>query len=76
MATMGRPATNKHRVAASRWRTWSEPARRVFNTVYEEMRPENQSYYTHPQAVLMPKTHWETLRWNVAWEAADAADTK
>lgn len=71
---MGRPVTNKHKVPKGQWRDWSNTARRVFNVTYESMRPSMQWAFMHPEAPLMPKQHWETVRWNAAWQAADAAD--
>ena len=71
---MGRPVANKHRVAKKEWRKWSEHARRVFNDLYGELPPKSQWKVVSPYATLVPETHWQVLRWNVAWLAAEAAN--
>ena len=71
---MGRPVHNRHKVPKVQWDLWSNHARKVFNTLYHSMRPSMQFAFTHPQAAPIPKKHWETTRWNAAWEAAEAAD--
>lgn len=72
--TAGRPVANKYKVRASRWKRWSRQAQRVFNLTYYSMRPKMQHLFLHPKAVTMSREHWETIRWNAAWIAADAAD--
>lgn len=66
----GRPVANKHKVPVREWRKWSRNAQRVFNTVMAELRPHMQVDLTHPSAPLMPKAHWETIRWNAAFATA------
>lgn len=73
---MGRPVINKYKVPKKQWDGWSNHARKVFNTMYHNLRPSMQFAFTHPQAAPVPKKHWETTRWNVAWEAAEQADSK
>lgn len=74
MAQLGRPAVNKHKVPKKQWDAWSNDARRVFNALHYAMRPMNQFAFIHPDAAPMSKKHWETTRWNAAWEAACAVD--
>lgn len=71
---MGRPVRNRYEVPKRQWGRWSNLARSVFNKVYSDMRPSTQLLYTHPDAAPMPLRHWETLRWNAAYIAADAVD--
>lgn len=73
-SNMGRPVTNRYRVPARQWAAWSNHARKVFNTMYHSMRPSMQFAFLHPQAAPLSKKHWETTRWNVAWEAAQTVD--
>ena len=71
---IGRPVVNKHKVPKSQWDKWSNHARKVFNTMYHSMRPTMQFAFLHPEAAPLAKKHWETTRWNAAWEAACATD--
>lgn len=71
---MGRPVLNKHGVNKTQWARWSNHARGVFNRMYDALRPSNQPLWHHPKAAMLSHTHWRTLRHNVAWEAACAAD--
>lgn len=73
-SNMGRPVLNKHKVPKLQWDRWSNHARKTFNTMYQSMRPSMQFAFVHPQATPVSKQHWETTRWNVAWEAAEIAD--
>jgi hypothetical protein len=71
---IGRPVVNKHNVPKRQWEAWSNPARKVFNTMYHSLRPSLQFAFIHPDAPPHSKKHWETTRWNVAWESAQAVD--
>ena len=71
---MGRPVVNKHKVPAKQWDSWSNHARKVFNTMYHSLRPSMQFAFIHPEVSPMAKKHWETTRWNAAWEAASVTD--
>jgi len=70
----GRPVANKNAVPKKQWNRWSRQAQKVFNSLYHSMRPRMQYVYTHPAAKAMLRDHWETIRWNAAWMAADAVD--
>lgn len=70
--TRGRPVANRYKVPVRTWRRWSKAAQKVFNILYESMRPGMQWVYMHPDAPLMDAKHWATVRWNAAWEAANA----
>jgi hypothetical protein len=71
---MGRPVTNKYKVPKRQWEAWSNAARRMFNRMYYTLRPSMQYAFIHLGAAPIPRQHWETTRWNVAWEAAQAVD--
>lgn len=71
---IGRPVTNRHKVPVKQWRRWSNHAKKVFNDVMQSMRPKMQWAFLHPKAKPMMKEHWQTVRWNAAWEAAHAAN--
>lgn len=71
---LGQPVKNRHGVPKKQWDKWHNLARRVFNNVYESMRPNMQWAFHHPDAVLLKKEHWQTTRWNAAWTAASAAN--
>lgn len=72
--SMGRPVVNKHKVPKKQWDLWSNQARKVFNTLYHSMRPTMQFAFIHPEMYPASKRHWETTRWNAAWEAACIVD--
>lgn len=69
---MGRPVSNKYGVPKKQWSKWSNTAKRMFNRMFYEMR--HQWVYLHPDAPVLSREHWKTVRWNVAWIAANAAD--
>lgn len=71
---VGRPVANRHEVNKKQWAKWKRPAQRLFNAMMDELRPGMQSIMAHPAATLIPKEHWEVLRWNVAFTAAAAAN--
>jgi len=73
---MGRPVLNKHKVPKAQWDAWSNHARKVFNTMYYNLRPTMQFVFLHPEMPALSKRMWETTRWNVAWEAAEQVDGK
>lgn len=66
-------AENEYSVGRDRWRSWSEHARRVFNSVYLQMSSDVGSFM-HTNADVPPATHWNVTAWNAAWTAADAVD--
>lgn len=72
--SLGRPVGNKYKVPARQWKKWSRLAQKVFNNVFESMRPSMQHAFHHPEAQLLPSKHWSTVRWNAAWIAACAAN--
>ena len=71
---VGRPVANKNKVPKKQWDKWSRQAQKVFNLVYRSMRPSNQHVYHHPEAPMLAARHWQTVRWNASWIAADAVD--
>lgn len=73
-ANMGRPVANRFKVPQKLWRKWSNHAKRVFNTVMDNMRPAMQWQFLHPKTTALPKEQWNTTRWNAACVAASAAD--
>lgn len=68
---LGHPVTNKNKVPVVQWRKWTNHAKKVFNDMYHAMRPSMQGTITHPEMFPLQKEHWQTLRWNAAWLAAD-----
>jgi len=64
---------NPHKVPLKKWRKWSDTARRAFNDTYPFMR-DNPGLVTHPKSPEQKAGHWNTICWNAAWLAADAAD--
>jgi len=71
---LGHPVKNRFKVPTKKWRKWSNHAKKIFNDMYHELRLTMQATYAHPNALPLPKDHWETLRWNVSWIAANTAD--
>lgn len=70
-SNMGQPVKNKHKVPKKVWNNWTNLGRRVFNDMMYELRPSMALTVSHPDAPPMPKAHWEVLRHNAAWLAAD-----
>lgn len=68
---IGRPVSNRYKVPAKQWEKWSNTARRVFNGTYFAMRPSMQFAFLHPKAAPISREHWDTVRWNAAWMAAE-----
>lgn len=66
-------AKNINRVPMKKWKQWSEPARTVFNRVYDYAL-NNQWAMLHPKSPVPKTDHWKTTAWNTAWIAADAVD--
>lgn len=71
---IGRPISNKHKVPKKMWRRWSRQAKRTFNAMMYSMRPRMQPIVQHPDAPLLSRDHWHTIRWNTSCIAADAVD--
>lgn len=44
----------------------------MFNQICREMK--KQELICHPQTKNLPLNQWETIIWNTAWLAANAAD--
>ena len=70
---MGRPIGNRHRVPKKQWNKWNPIAQDMFNQMYMSVR-HNQSILHHPHAPMLTSVQWQTVAWNVAWLAADAAN--
>lgn len=51
------------------WRKWNIQCRFIFNNVYAQM-DQNMA---HPKQPRISDELWDTIRWNSAWLAADAA---
>lgn len=64
---------NTHRVPVKQWYRWSDVAKRVFNSVYEQMTKKTEMFL-HPDSCMPISKHWKTTCWNAAWTAADAVD--
>lgn len=62
---------NVYSVPNRQWRKWNQQARFIFNHVYNQT--EYQDTVKHPNQTRMPSHHWDTIRWNTAWLAAEAA---
>jgi hypothetical protein len=63
---------NRYRVPKRQWRNWSEPARQMFNTIYNTMR--DQKLFLHSDVLPMSVKCWKVTRWNAAWTAASHHD--
>ncbi len=59
-------------VPKKQWQKWSPAARAVFNAVFRAT--SDQSLIKHPKAPFLSAAQWMTIRWNMAWLAADASD--
>lgn len=71
---VGRPVANRFKVPKKQWDRWSVAAQKMFNHLFQSMRPSRQFVFMHPQALPIDRKHWDTIRWNAAWEAACAID--
>lgn len=60
---------NLYAVPKKQWAKWSDDSRRVFNGTYGTA--QDQGLFTHTDAKRVPAQHWDTVRWNFAWWAAD-----
>ena len=60
---------NKNRVPKDQWKKWSEPAKAMFNSLYNRSM-DNREIFTHPMTSMKP-VEWKTIAWNHAWVAAD-----
>ena len=65
---------NINKVPKKAWKKWSDLSQRVFNTTYQAVR-YNQQILVHPLTPLAPSKQWNTVAWNTAWTAADAAES-
>lgn len=65
-------ALNSYTVPKKQWKKWSEQAQNVFNDVYGTIA-YNPLLITHPEQPVIDLEHWQTIAWNSAWLAADAA---
>lgn len=63
---------NHNAVPKRKWQKWSELSRYTFNDVYSTMT-QNPRLFLHPKAKKPDDEHWDTIAWNTAWIAADAA---
>ena len=61
---------NVNDVPARAWRKWNNQARYVFNDLFRVT--ECQQTMMHPRACPHTDAQWKTIRWNMAWLAADA----
>jgi hypothetical protein len=67
----GAKTQNLHNVQLRQWRKWNQQSRFIFNYVYGQLG--DQRVVKHPKAEEQFQDHWDTIRWNAAWLAADAA---
>ena len=51
---------------------WSKSAKETFFSVFSIMK--NQNKFVHPKQELVAKEHWDTIRHNAAWTAAEVYD--
>jgi len=61
-------AVNAYKVQAKQWKKWTGRQRQVFNDVHFAMA--SQSVFIHPKQPPMDDAHWQTIRWNAAFTAA------
>lgn len=64
---------NTQHVPIKQWRKWSDTARRVFNSLYVQIR-DNHEILFPKSAHKLTKTAVKIIAWNSAWVAADAVD--
>lgn len=60
---------NIHKVPAKMWSRWSIAARWTFNNMM--LQTQDQTILTHPGYEKAEDAYWQTIRWNLAWIAAD-----
>lgn len=66
---MGRPVTNKYKVAPSLWKHWTPAERRMFNRMFHELRPSQQNIFN--PGYPLTRANWNALRFEVAMTAAE-----
>lgn len=54
----------------SRWNKWSGQSQSMFRDMYEFI-DANQTIFSHPKMIEMPKEYWNTIAWNAAYMAAE-----
>lgn len=60
---------NIHKVPKKQWNKWNILARWTFNNMMRQF--EKQDGFTHPGYEKATDEYWQTLRWNIAWMAAN-----
>lgn len=73
------PAPNKvlaniHKVPMRMWAKWNLNARWTFNQMMRQTL--DSRVFSHPAYEVLPDDLWQTLRWNMAWNAAELAQEK
>lgn len=63
---------NIHKVNHRNWNKWGDIGQKVFNGTYELLKL-NREIMLHPKTPRIPEDEWNTVAWNAAWLAADAA---
>lgn len=72
----GHPVKNKYKVPKKMWNKWGSSSQRIFNEMMYAMRPRVQFMFLHPDATAAPHKHWDVIRYNAAWTAAQALRSK
>lgn len=65
---------NVNKVPKKMWSKWDNTSRYIFNQTFHSA--SDQRVIKHPLTNTMPEDEWKTIRWNIAWLAADAANGK
>ena len=65
---------NINKVPKKMWSQWDNTSRYIFNQTFHSA--SDQRVIKHPLTNTIPEDEWKTIRWNIAWLAADAANGK
>ena len=62
--------SNYNGVPSKQWKRWDNTGRYIFNQLFGWS--VDSKVMTHPDTPDIPEDQWKTIRWNMAWLAADA----
>lgn len=71
--TITKTIGNIHKVPFTQWARWNYAARWTFNNMMRQTK--DQTIFTHPGYEKAEDAYWQTIRWNLAWTAADLTNT-
>lgn len=68
------PVKNQFKVQHRVWTRWGNPAKMVFNNLYENIMQNPEFVFPPKMSVEISQKDLKVIAWNAAWLAADACD--